>query len=429
MLRLIDSGRAAVIEYPYLSETGFLYIETEKHMQTWKRNFFTITAGQTVSLIGSSAVQFSIIWWLASETSSPLVMALAGMTAFLPQLLLGPFAGVWIDRLRRKTVVIAADLFMGVVALVFAAFFISGQPPYWSACLVLGVRAVGNVFHTPSIQSIIPMLVPREELVRANSYSQFLQSGAFMLGPVLGAAMYAALPLSVILLTDFFGAVVASVTVAVVRIPEPAHDPAARPHFWREMCEGARTLTADRRLWIVTLASAACMVFFLPVSSYYPLMTSSYFAASAWHASFVELAYAAGMMLFAGVMSRMGKLRDKLLAAQMGMVGIGVTSLVCGIVPPQMWAFWIFAAACCVMGGCGNVFNIPYMAYMQEHVPPEKQGRAFSLIGSLLSLAMPVGLALSGPIAQEFGVSSWFLVTGVAALVISACSIALTRKE
>jgi DHA3 family macrolide efflux protein-like MFS transporter len=80
----------------------------------WKRDFLTIASGQTVSLISSAAVQFSLIWLLASETGSPIMMSIAGLVAFLPQLILGPFAGVWVDRLNRKTVIIAADLFLGL---------------------------------------------------------------------------------------------------------------------------------------------------------------------------------------------------------------------------------------------------------------------------------------------------------------------------
>lgn len=174
----------------------------------WKRDFLIIAGGQTVSLIGSAAVQFSLIWWLASATASPIMMSIAGVSAFLPQLILGPFVGVWVDRLSRKTVIIAADLFMGLAALVFALFFLFDQPPYWSVCAVLGIRAVGSVFHSPAIQAAVPMLVPPQELVRANGWSQFMQSGAFLLGPVLGAAMYAVLPLWIILLSDLAGALV-----------------------------------------------------------------------------------------------------------------------------------------------------------------------------------------------------------------------------
>lgn len=393
----------------------------------WKRSFLTIAAGQTVSLIGSSAVQFSLIWWLASETGSPLMMSLAGFMAFLPHMLLGPFVGVWIDRWKRKTVIICADLFIGLVAAGFAVAFLVGKPPFWTACLVLGVRSLGEVFHAPAIQAAVPMLVPKEELVRANGWSQFMQSGAFMLGPVLGAAMYAALPMPVILLSDLLGAVAAAGTVAAVKIPELAHEKQEQPHFLRELREGAATLLRERRLCILTLAGAACMVFYMPLSSYYPLMTSDHFQASAWHAGFVELVYAAGMMACAFLIGGMG-IKRKFTAIHLGMFGLGLSSLLCGLLPRDMAWFWAFAALCAVMGASGNLYNIPYIAYLQENIPHEAQGRVFSLITSTLSFTMPVGLLIAGPVAERYGVAMWFLVAGIACVVIAAVSLIVTRR-
>ncbi|MFR2693941.1 MAG: hypothetical protein ACLTBV_28100 [Enterocloster bolteae] len=83
-----------------------------------------------------------------------MMMALSGLVAFLPQIFLGPFAGVWIDRLKRKHVAIAADMFIGLIAVVFAVLLWVGHPPYWSACAVLGIRAL-EVYsiHLPSSPS------------------------------------------------------------------------------------------------------------------------------------------------------------------------------------------------------------------------------------------------------------------------------------
>ena len=64
----------------------------------WKRKFFTVAIGQMASLIGSSAVQFALIWWIASETGSVTMMGLSGMVAFLPAALLSPAAGIAADR-------------------------------------------------------------------------------------------------------------------------------------------------------------------------------------------------------------------------------------------------------------------------------------------------------------------------------------------
>lgn len=392
----------------------------------WKKRFLTIAGGQTISIIGSSAVQFSLIWWLASETESPLMMSFAGLLAFLPQLILGPFAGVWVDRMSRKAVIICADLFIGLAATLFAISFSIWDPPYWSACVVLGVRAVGSVFHTPAIQAAVPMLIPKEELVRANGWSQFMQSGAFMLGPVIGAAMYAALPLPVIMLSDLVGAVVASISVALVEIPEIQRKRPARPNFFSEIKEGITVYLNDKRLCVVTLAMAASMVFFMPLSSLYPLMISSYFRATAWHASINQISYALGMMAGAIAISSIGNIKNKLGAVHVGAIGLGVTSLLCGILPHNMTGFWIFAVVCLAMGASVNVNYIPYVSYLQETVPKEAQGRAFSLLGSLMSITMPIGLLIAGPMAERHGVPRWFLVAGTAMIIITGISMTMS---
>lgn len=382
----------------------------------WRRKFLTIAVGQTVSLVGSSAVQFAMIWWMAKETASPMMMSMAGLVAFLPQLILGPFAGVWIDRMRRKYVVIAADLFIGLVAAGFAVFFAAGSPPVWTVCLVLGIRAVGEVFHTPAIQALIPMMVPQEELMKANGWSQFMQSGAFMLGPVLGAMMFGALSMPVILMTDLAGALVASITVAVVKIEEPEKNGTKYPDFVREFKEGVAVYRSRPRLMHLLINAGICMIFFMPLTTLYPLMSSDYFRVNALHAGIVEFFYAVGMMGSALLAAQWGKKVERLRLSRMGLLGLGASTMVCGMLPVGYVWFWVFAMVCIVMGGCGNIYALPLTTYMQEHIAPEALGRAFSLMGSVMSLTMPLGLLISGPCAERFGVAFWFLFSGAAML-------------
>ena len=147
-----------------------------------------------ISLIGSSAVQFALIWWIASETGSALLLGLSGLVAFLPSLVLSPWAGVLADRHSRKTICILADISIGAVALGFALLMWVVDVPVWTAILVLLLRSVGQTFHQPALQAMIPQLVPREYLIKANGWSQMMNSGSFILGPVVGAALYAAFP-------------------------------------------------------------------------------------------------------------------------------------------------------------------------------------------------------------------------------------------
>lgn len=388
-------------------------------LEKWQKKFFTIACGQVVSLIGSSAVQFALIWWLARETASPMMLSLAGLVAFLPQLVLGPIAGVWIDRLKRKYVVIGADLFIGLVAAIFALFFVISQPPVWTVCLVLGIRAIGNVFHTPAIQALIPMLVPQNALMKANGWNQFMQSGAFMLGPVVGALLFGAFSMPVILLTDFIGSLVASITVAIVKIEEPGQSGAHYPNFLREFKEGIAIFRTRPQLLHILLNAGICMVFYMPLSSLYPLMSSDYFHVNAFHGSIVEFCYAAGMMLSALWISRLQSDRNKLQIARGGLIGLGAIILLCGLLPASYGFFWLFVVLCFFMGACGNVYGLPIMTYMQEQIPGEALGRAFSLMGSVMSLAMPLGLLIAGPGAERFGVAFWFFIAGFIMLWIT----------
>ena len=83
----------------------------------WKLPFFTIWAGQAVSLVGSRLVQFALVWWLTETTGSATVLATATLVALLPGIILGPVAGALVDRWNRRTVMIVADGFVALVSV------------------------------------------------------------------------------------------------------------------------------------------------------------------------------------------------------------------------------------------------------------------------------------------------------------------------
>lgn len=384
----------------------------------WKKTFFTIALGQAVSLIGSSAVQFALIWWLAEKTSSPMMMGLAGIVAFLPMTFLSPFAGVAADRYNRKIICIAADLSMGVMALAYAVLLYFMDIPVWTVLVVLCARGIGNTFQQPAIQSIIPQLVPAGQLVKVNGWTQLMTSGSFILGPVIGAALYASVPMWVILITDVVGAIFASAALGIVKVPKLEKGVNGEDGFLLQFKEGIQVYREDKKLFMLVIAEALCMFFYAPLSTFYPLMTSDFFKLSALHGSIVETGYAAGMMVTALLFGSVWQVKRKIGVSYVGLLGIGATTLVCGMLPPVFSGWIIFTATCVFMGAFGNVHVIPMMAYMQETIAPEKMGRAFSLLALIGSLAMPAGLLVGSPIAENVGVHTWFFVSGIGILVI-----------
>lgn len=383
----------------------------------WRGRFLTIAIGQAVSLIGSSAVQFALIWWLAEQTASPMIMGIAGLAAYLPMAFLSPFAGVAADKYSRKIICITADLSMGAAALAAALLLYAITFPIWAVLVILFIRGIGGTFHQPAIQSIIPQLVPAEELVRVNGWMQLMTAGSFILGPVIGAALYAALPMSLVLLTDVIGAIFACAALAVVKIPPLERHENHETGFLSRFKEGIRVYREDKRLLKLIIAEVLCMLFYAPLSTFYPLMTSDYFNLSAMYGSIVEVTFAAGMMIAALLFGSVLKIKNKIRTSYLGLWGIGVTTAVCGLMPATFPGWIVFAITCAGMGAFGNVHGIPLTAYIQETVAPDKMGRAFSLIGQITAFAMPIGLLVSSPIAEKVGVHIWFLISGIGILL------------
>lgn len=383
----------------------------------WKKTFWTIWAGQAFSILGSSAAGFAIVWWLTVQTGSAMVLALATLVMFLPQALVGPFAGVWIDRLSRKTIMIAADLLIAATSVVLAIAFFIGTPPVGLIYGMLFLRGVGQAFHIPAMQAAMPMFVPESELVKVGGWSGFIQSGSLMLGPVLGTFLMTVFSVPAVMLVDIIGALIAVGALTLVTIPDPQVDPAGRQPVIKEMRDGLLEIQQNKPLTLITIPILLICLIYIPLSALYPLLVNQHFGGGAWHASLVEFLFAGGMLLSGLILGVWGGYRDKFLMINLSLLAMGITIAVSGALPPS--GFWAFAILSALMGLTGSFFNIPYVAYVQEVVPPAALGRVFTLTTSVMSLSTPLGLLLAGPFAEQIGIANWFLISGLLIMAIS----------
>lgn len=371
-------------------------------------------------MLGSHGVQFALIWWLAEKTSSPLMLGISGIVAYLPMSLFSPMAGIAADRYNRKLISIFSDMAMGLIALIYAVLLFFFHLPVWTIFIMLCVRGIGSTFQQPAIQSIIPQLIPKDQLVKANGWMQLLSAGSFLLGPVIGALLYAAFPMPIVLMSDVVGAILASAALAAVKIPEAEKTEAESHDFIKEIKEGLHVFKEDKKLFYIVIAEALCMFFYAPLSSFYPLMTSDYFKLSAMYGSIVELSFAIGMIISSLLFSSVLKVERKISVSFAGLFGMGLMAAICGIIPPVYAGWFFFAASCICLGASGNVHTIPLTAYVQETVAPEKMGRVFSVLTLISSVTMPIGLLFSSPIAEKVGVNVWFFVSGISMAAITA---------
>lgn len=392
----------------------------------WKKQFAVIYLGQAFSVLGSAAVQFAVIWWLTVQTESAVTLMLASIVSFLPNMLIGPFAGVWIDRYNRRTVMIAADGLVAFSSVVLGLAFLMAQtPPTWFIYMVLFLRGVGNTFHTPAMQAAIPSFVPAQMLTKAGGWGNMIQSVSNMLGPVLGAALMAFFPIAFIMLVDILGAAFAIVCLLLVAIPDLPQT-GKRAHVLADLKQGLAAVRANRPLVALILPMLVMNVLFMPLGSLFPLLVRSHFMGEAWHNSVAEFTFAGGLLLSSLIIGLWGGMKKRFLMAALAVGLMGVSVLLSGALPSD--GFWAFAACCFFLGASGTFFNVPVMAYMQESTPPEVMGKVFSLLMTAMTLAMPFGLLVAGPVAQAVGIDTWFFWSGAALIANAVFFRALTRR-
>ena len=394
----------------------------------WRRRYYTILAGQAVSQVGSSAVQFALVWFLAQETASPAAMGLAGLAAFLPGAILSPAAGIAADRHNRKRVCIAADLAAGIMATAFVLAMGSWGVSVAAVIALLAARAAATSFQAPAMQAMVPQIVPPESLVEAGGMAQAISSASYILGPVVGGALFAAFPLALILVTDLVGAVVAAVTLGIVPVPDHrAEGERPKLHPVRELRDGLSVFWEDRVLTQVIVSLLVFMVFFMPLSSFYPLMTSDYFGLGAFEGSLVEMSWALGMLV-AGIAVAKANLKNEVRASFWATVALGATCLASGLLPRSFGGWVAFVVLCGAMGATATCYDVPIVAYMQKSIAPEKLGRAFSAFQIVSMISTPIGLAVASPVAEVLGVSAWFGISGVAIVLLGAVMLVLEGR-
>lgn len=135
----------------------------------WKKNINLFLMGQFLSGITSMVVQYAIIWYLTQETGSATILSFATLLGMLPMVLLSPFVGPLIDRWDKKKLLIYTDIIVAIFAFILSIVgTVMSTFPLWLVFVSLFIRSVAQTFQMPTIQSILPTMVPEEELTRIN---------------------------------------------------------------------------------------------------------------------------------------------------------------------------------------------------------------------------------------------------------------------
>ena len=377
--------------------------------QSWKKKFITLSAGQIFSIIGSSAAQFAIIWWLTVETGSAITLSIASLVGYLPTAILGPFVGVWVDRYDRKKIMMLADSFVALVSAGLAVAYMLDAVTLPLIYGVLFLRALGSTFHGTAYQSVIPALVPQDKLVKAGGWGSLVRSGAALFGPIIGAFLIDVSTLGVVMLVDIAGAMLAVGSLVFIKIPAiPKSD--AQNSVIADIKSAITLIRGNRQL--VMLTASVLMVAFIgnPLFSLFSLAITQQFHGGVWHNTAARLCMTIGLLLGSAVLGMWGGNKRQFLLMSGAILVTGLGACAAGLVPGNLFALYLVCVF--IIGLVNSGVNVPFNAYVQRTVAPTMLGKVNGLIDAFASVVMPLGFVISGPMAEYLGVARWFVVGG-----------------
>jgi MFS family permease len=375
--------------------------------------------GQSISELGSQVSQLAIPWIAAVVLHvSPLVFSLLGVLGFLPFVLFALPAGVWVDRLRRRPILIAGDASRAVLLATIPLAYVFDVLTIWQLLAVQFVVGIFTVFFDVAYQSYLPSLVEREHLIDGNAKLQLTVSVSGAAGPSMAGGLIAALTAPYAIVGDAISYVISTAFMLRIRKPETLPErnvDTPKPAMWPELKEGLRWVVGNKYLRSIAACTASANFF---GGLYFAIFIL--YAVRSLHLSSVQV----GLVFAAG---SVGAIVGALTVNRLQLaVGVGPAIVATAIlfstggvlVPlaPRSFPVPVLIAGFFVIQYGSVAYNVTQVSFRQAITAERLQGRMNAAMRWIIWGTVPFGTLTGGGLASAFGLRTALWIGAIGAI-------------
>jgi MFS family permease len=369
------------------------------------QDFMKLWTGQSISEFGTQISGLAIPWLAAVNLHvSPFLFSLLAVVGFLPFILFALPAGVWVDRLRRRPILIVGDAGRAVLLAYIPIAWAGGWLEIYQLLVFSFLFGILTVFFDVAYQSYLPSLVERDDLVEGNSKLQTTVSAANVTGPPLAGVLISAVTAPYAIVVDAMSFVVSTLFMLRIRKQETHQivhtENAPRPKMWPELKEGLRFVTRHRHLkWIAACTGTGNFFGQIAFAIGLLFMQRTLHLGSFW-VGFVFAGFGIGSIIGALTATRYQRF--------VGGVGraIWTSSVLFSFgslafpLAHRGYAIPLLFGATVVTGFGGMVYNIAQVSYRQAICPQRLQGRMNATMRWIVWGTIPLGALLGGALGE-----------------------------
>ncbi|HEX3029676.1 MAG TPA: MFS transporter [Clostridia bacterium] len=363
----------------------------------WSRGFMLIWQGQLVSTLGDAAYSIALGFWILKVTGSTALMGTLMATSALPGVLVSPFAGVLLDRMNKKIIMVLMDILRGIVMVLIAVEAYSGAIAVWMVFVAGILLSICGSLFRPGVNASLPDLLPEAKLSNANSMLSMVSTGANMIGNVIGGFLYQSLGAPLLFLFNGLSYLFSGVSISFVDLPKKR--PEKSRNIFYDMKAGFHFMWKKKGLRYMLMMAAVINFFaYIAIVLFLPMFeTTSYLGAGLYGvamACFMGGCMVGYIALSIVTLSPAHRLHYFIAANALSTICFiaGVNQRLLGIMIPFL-----------AMGGFFNsVVNVILLSSVQATTPNDMRGKVFAFLNMTTQSLTPLSMAIGGVLASFF---------------------------
>ncbi len=373
------------------------------------KNFSLLWIAQAITSLGDSfstiALIGLIVWF--TEGAREINMMWLMLSLLIPQVVFGPIAGVFVDRWRRKWIMIASDIIRGI--LVFLIIFTEAT---YQVFVIAFLVSLVDIFFFPARSAILPNIVDKKELVVANSLLS--STGEFMnlIGPAIGGIIIGFFGIKALFLIDALTFLLSAIAILSISIKEEnKEEKMGIKTILSELKEGIAYIKTSQKISFVCLIFAAMMIVGGTINLILPIFVSKVLHKGTAEFGFLMSANCLGIIIGSLVGGKLGQRMEKTRLITFAIILCGINSIIFALNP-----IYIIGLALFVINGASNgLWEVSASTILQEEeeVDDNNRGKVFSVVGAITGSTNIFASSMAGILAKIFGVKVLFLGAGL----------------
>jgi DHA3 family macrolide efflux protein-like MFS transporter len=375
------------------------------------KNYLFFWGGQLISLLGSSIIQFVIIWWIAEGSGSPIIVSVAFFLGSLPMVIVPPIIGVFIDRWNRKITIAITDSLQAFITFLIIFFFLTDIVNIWLVITMNFLRSVCQSIHFITVNAIIPLMIPKRHLSRMNGINYLFTGIIRVIGPIVAGFLFLFIEIKQILWADIVTFFIAIIPLLLIKIPsiDRKSTPEQKKSYFKDFRLGLTVLKTVKTLMILIVFISIINLLNMPFTAQMSLYIIINHSGGEQNYAIVSAFLQGGIVLGAIIaLSKKNWKHKELIILYSVVIGIAGYSLT-ALAPRGNFLMISFGAL--IHASMIPIANTMFLTILQTSVPAETQGRVFSIVASIAAAVTPLGMLISGPIAEIFGIRLLFIMS------------------